>query len=266
MKYLVRTAGFTQTPGHRLSYLAGYLIFFVIAERKLTVNWGQPSFGATLALLVLYLGLYATQPYLTRRLGRFFPLYFLLQMGLVQAMGLLYPFEDTWGLLYIPLAFQMLHLYSRRVALAWGSLFAASVVVTLVFTSGWVRGLGYGLHLVTIGVFFVSFEILYTEAEAARHESQQLLTKLQETHRQLQTYAAQAEELAALNERNRLTRELHDSVGQMIFSIALTAQAARLLLEKEPARLPAQLDHLQELTGGALSRMRALITQWRLGG
>ncbi|MEW5956745.1 MAG: histidine kinase dimerization/phosphoacceptor domain-containing protein [Chloroflexota bacterium] len=262
---LVRAAGRPQIRSYRLSYLAGYLVIFAVAERKLAFNLGQPSFGLAAALLGLFLLLYATQPYLSRRLSRYHHLYLFGQTAIVQTLGLLRPFEDTWGLLYIPLAFQVLHLYLRRTALAWGSWFAASLVITLIFTSGWVRGLGYGLHLATVGAFFVSFVILYTQAETARRESQDLLTKLQEAHRQLQDYAAQAEQLAAIHERNRLTRELHDSVSQMIFSITLTAQAARLLLAKDPAGVPEQLDHLQELTGSALSRMRALISQWRSG-
>ena len=56
---------------------------------------------------------------------------------------------------------------------------------------------------------------------------------------------------------------LHDSVGQMIFSINLTAESARLVLEKDPEQLSAQLESLQELTSGALSQMRSLIGQWR---
>jgi signal transduction histidine kinase len=81
----------------------------------------------------------------------------------------------------------------------------------------------------------------------------------------LEIYAAQAEELAAEQERSRLMHALHDSVGQMIFSINLTAESARLVLEKDPERLPAQLERLQELTSGALSQMRTLIGQWRPG-
>jgi len=101
------------------------------------------------------------------------------------------------------------------------------------------------------------------EAEAARQEGQKLLTELQEAHRQLQLYAAQAEELAATKERNHLARALHDSVTQTIFSITLTAKSARMLLDKAPDQVATQLDHLQELAQGALAEMRALIFELR---
>ena len=85
----------------------------------------------------------------------------------------------------------------------------------------------------------------------------------EQAHQALKEYASQAEELAAVRERNRLARELHDSVSQVIFGITLTSQSARLLLERDPARVPELLDRLEELTGSALGRLRSLIAQLR---
>ncbi len=73
----------------------------------------------------------------------------------------------------------------------------------------------------------------------------------------------QASALAALEERNRLARDLHDSVTQTIFSITLTAESARAMMIKKPERVPAQLERLQSLSRSALSEMRALIFQLR---
>jgi signal transduction histidine kinase len=90
-----------------------------------------------------------------------------------------------------------------------------------------------------------------------------LLTQLQAAHRDLQDYAAQVEALTAAEERNRLARELHDSVTQTIFSLTLTAQAARMLLDQDVVRAAAQLDRVQELARDALTEMRSLIQQLR---
>jgi two-component system NarL family sensor kinase len=69
--------------------------------------------------------------------------------------------------------------------------------------------------------------------------------------------------LAAARERNHLARELHDSVGQMIFSITLTSQSARLLLERDPTRVPGEIQRLQEMTSNALNQLRSLIAELR---
>jgi signal transduction histidine kinase len=74
---------------------------------------------------------------------------------------------------------------------------------------------------------------------------------------------AQAQQLAALEERNRLARDLHDSVTQTLFSITLTAESARAMMVKKPERVGAQLERLQNLARGALAEMRALIFQLR---
>ena len=90
-----------------------------------------------------------------------------------------------------------------------------------------------------------------------------MLAELEATHRRLKTYAGQVEELAALEERNRLARELHDSVSQTIFSLILNARSAQMLLERDPARVRSQLEQLQELAQSALGEMRGLIAQLR---
>lgn len=73
----------------------------------------------------------------------------------------------------------------------------------------------------------------------------------------------QASELAAVDERNRLARDLHDSVTQTLFSITLTAESARAMYNRKPEKVEGQLDRLQNLARGALAEMRSLIFQLR---
>jgi signal transduction histidine kinase len=69
--------------------------------------------------------------------------------------------------------------------------------------------------------------------------------------------------LAALEERQKLARELHDSVSQALYGIALGLHTARLQLERDPAELPESLDDLLSLAQAALTEMRALIFELR---
>lgn len=75
-----------------------------------------------------------------------------------------------------------------------------------------------------------------------------------------------AQEVAVLEERSRLARDLHDSISQQLFSMIFTAQAARAQLDKNPVRSAAQLERLQETAAAALAEMRALIYQLRPPG
>ncbi len=74
---------------------------------------------------------------------------------------------------------------------------------------------------------------------------------------------AQAQELAAVEERQKLARELHDSVSQALYGIALGLHTARIQLDRDPLELPASLNYLLSLAEAALAEMRALIFELR---
>ena len=73
----------------------------------------------------------------------------------------------------------------------------------------------------------------------------------------------QARGLAALEERQRLARELHDSVSQALYGIGLGARTARVLLDRDPARAAEPLDYVVSLAEAGLTEMRALIFELR---
>ncbi len=72
-----------------------------------------------------------------------------------------------------------------------------------------------------------------------------------------------AQSLALFEERQRLARELHDSVSQALYSISLGARTARAQLDREPALAIQPMDFVISLADSALSEMRALIFELR---
>ncbi len=70
-------------------------------------------------------------------------------------------------------------------------------------------------------------------------------------------------ELAVLEERNRLARELHDSISQMLFSMVLNAEASAALFDSNPEAARVQIARLQETSHTALKEMRTLIFELR---
>lgn len=71
--------------------------------------------------------------------------------------------------------------------------------------------------------------------------------------------AEQATQLAKVEERNRLARDLHDSVSQELFSLTMLAAAAGRLIETRPDVAAAQLDEIQATAQRALQETRSLI-------
>jgi two-component system nitrate/nitrite sensor histidine kinase NarX len=74
---------------------------------------------------------------------------------------------------------------------------------------------------------------------------------------------ARAQELAAMEERARLARELHDSVTQMLFSASVIAEVLPRLWARDQADGREHLDDLRVLTRGALAEMRTLLVELR---
>ncbi|MBX3060942.1 MAG: histidine kinase, partial [Anaerolineae bacterium] len=73
----------------------------------------------------------------------------------------------------------------------------------------------------------------------------------------------QAQQLAALQERQKLARELHDSVSQALYGIALGARTARVQLERDPAQAVEPVEYVLSLAEAGLAEMRALIFELR---
>jgi signal transduction histidine kinase len=74
---------------------------------------------------------------------------------------------------------------------------------------------------------------------------------------------AGAREAAALEERQRLARELHDAVTQTLFSASLIGDVLPTLWARDPERAEQALQDLRVLTRGALAEMRTLLFELR---
>lgn len=72
-----------------------------------------------------------------------------------------------------------------------------------------------------------------------------------------------AQRAAALEERHRLARELHDSVTQLLFSATLIAQSVAPAYARDPGEGDRRAGKLLDLNRAALGEMRALLTELR---
>ncbi len=107
-------------------------------------------------------------------------------------------------------------------------------------------------------VFFAAYALAARRAVEARARNEALAADLRQANQRLADSSEQVRRLGAARERQRLARDLHDSVTQTLFSMTLTAQSARLLLGRGPDAVAAQLDQLDHLAHGALEELAAL--------
>lgn len=73
----------------------------------------------------------------------------------------------------------------------------------------------------------------------------------------------QLRDAAAQEERNRLARDLHDTIKQQLFSINVAAATAQRLYGRDPGGAALHMQHVRDLSQAALAEMKALLTHLR---
>ena len=244
-----------------IAYVALYLVFAAAAARGIFELQTDPGFWVIVGLLAFYLLSLLVEPYLISRSMLYLHIINGFQTTIALVLVSFIGNLDYFALLFIPPCTQSILNFPRKTALYWIGAINLLMLVALLMSFPLVESVGYVIIYPTATFLFTALSYLAKQSEEAQNRSEMLLGDLQQANQKLQIYAEQVEELAAANERNRLARELHDSVTQIIFGLTLSAQAARILIDRNPARAVVELDHLQELAQNALAEMRSLIQE-----
>jgi NarL family two-component system sensor histidine kinase LiaS len=97
--------------------------------------------------------------------------------------------------------------------------------------------------------------------ERSEDELGQLIQRLNRMAEQLQNLLHTRQELAALEERNRLARDLHDGVKQQVFATAMQIGATRELLKQDEKAAHKHLDEAEQLSRQAQQELTAIIRE-----
>src|SRR5215203_1802634 len=143
--------------------------------------------------------------------------------------------------------------------------FLAVATLPLAFASGYIylpqdaRFAGAAFlagTMVPVAAFVVGICKAVLDAEQSRREARTLLRELEEANAELKRQAAKAKELAISEERARIAREVHDSVGHHLTAINLQLQNAERFGEKDPERARRKVREARESTLLALAEVR----------
>jgi NarL family two-component system sensor histidine kinase YdfH len=102
-------------------------------------------------------------------------------------------------------------------------------------------------------LFVVVYVVLYSRQAQARAHAQALLGELETAHRQLSEYAARVQDLTLANERQRMARELHDTLAQGLAGLILQLEAANTHLAN------GNTDRARTILQQAMSRARVTL-------
>jgi signal transduction histidine kinase len=212
-------------------------------------------------LLLAWLILFAGVERFKGRWSGYFPLYLGLQsVVLVILLSMAEP-ADFFAVLFAVAGAQAMQRYRARLGAAVVAVFVPLMALSLRKTHAPADTVVLVLTYTAVMVLLSSYGLAARRAGAARARNQALLGELTDATGRLEAYSVRLERLAVARERQRLMRDLHDSVTQTIFSMTLTSRAALLLLERDPTRVGTQLERLEQQTRDAQAEMRALVSE-----
>jgi signal transduction histidine kinase len=246
-------------------YLAFGLTYAAILLRSVLIYQATPYLVEVVGLLLCFLLLFLTVTILPKDIGRWFHLYLGLQTILV-CLLIFSPDHkqyDYFSILFGILGMQAMQNLSYRRGTAWIGFFFILLGYRFISAEGVLKGLITLLIFGAVIIFLSAYSLTTRQAQLANNHNQFLMVQLQEANLQLESHSNTLKQLGIANERQRLARELHDSVTQTIFSMTLTMQSALLLLDRDPNRVGAQLERLNQLAQSALTEMHTLISELR---
>lgn len=261
-----RSTLYNQQARNLLIFLVvvGYIVTFITAARSgFQFSALQIVIGVLLGAGYLIMALFDTEllqrfPENTRHI-----IFFSVQCALVLGMGIVLGPGGNWliGLPMVGVAVERLSPRGRW--LVYLGILAA-IVLPILYYSTWEFALMNALIDSTAIIFVVIITQVRLNEQRAREKAERLTRDLEAANRQLAEYASQAEELAATQERNRLARDIHDTLGHYLTIVNVQIEAAKVMCESDPGRALDALNKAQDLARKGLNSVRESVAALRV--
>jgi signal transduction histidine kinase len=195
-----------------------------------------------------------------------FPVAVLLSIGSVQ-LYLTWLTQESYGILYCPLII-VGYLTDRKNAWWTAPVFIAGFPIASFFLihggpplMSFVLGIVNGTLFFGIGLGIQRFQNTIDKSKKLLQENQYQYQLIHQQNKVLEQYANQIEHQTLVEERNRMARELHDTVGHTFTSVIMGMDAVSYLIEVTPQKAMERLDVLRKVTRQGLEEVRRSIHQ-----
>ena len=123
----------------------------------------------------------------------------------------------------------------------------------------WIGALSLAVTTTALGLFIHGLTV--TSSERAK-----LIKQLEAAQKQLELSHERDTELAALQERERLARELHDSLGHGLVTLTVQLEAAQRLYQVDPQKASILMDEMKQLSRTTMEQLRRSLSGLRTSG
>lgn len=188
------------------------------------------------------------------------------RLGLFAAVAALDPSDEFW-VLFILVPFAAYFALGRVVSLVLGGVCLAFVLAAFTLrVPHWYTQATYLSDVLMFGVGLVLAIAMAGTAigeQAGRIRLEAAVRDLRESHGRLTAYAAQVAELSAAAERNRLARDIHDSLGHHLTAIAVQLEKAQAFRGRDGSAADQAVADARSLARQALQDVRGSVAALR---
>ncbi len=228
-------------------------------SNAMDIDWGKSNQVFTV-LLALHAGVYAL--IFSRLLPlRWFWLSIIMQDGLIIVMSLVLSPANTLMIsmaLYLGLVAVGVNCKPGRDLVTFTVLSASlSFILGSTLREGWIAFHHAILYVAPVTLVATGYIVLYFRMAGSNEQTRTLLRELETAHTELADYAVRVEDLTLANERQRMARELHDTLAQGLVGLSMQLDTVDALLTEQNCR------EAQEIVQQAMQRARSTLATAR---
>lgn len=228
-----------------------------------SIGLARTLLSSSLALLFCIVGLWIF-PRINQLTASWLRLaYFVVQLTIATALLWLTELSSMIFFLPLPLVSQSVIVLPRSIRLLLWLVIDLTVFIPLGLMTDWGQAAISALAYISAIVFVAVFTQVYVSEALSRIEIQRLASALENANRRLRKLAVSADELATIKERNRLAREIHDSLGHYLTVVNVQLEAARSVFKSDPEAALDALSKAQTLTREGLQEVRRSVAALR---
>ena len=138
---------------------------------------------------------------------------------------------------------------------AYTIVYIINAVVRNEFGSAFLISSQYFLVLIVLVLHFIMFNFAMTVSRKNK-QIEENLRELEESRNELLRAYEKVEEATVIEERNRIAKEIHDTAGHSLTTVIMQTEAARLAMEKDPARARHCIDAANLQAKNCLEELR----------
>lgn len=187
---------------------------------------------------------------------------------LIVKIAVIYYMVEIYGyglnsFLYLIIPFEAYFIISEDVGVVASLLMIVMIFINHKFGRSLLQEVSLAWTFISLNLLFLILAMFLMRDYQNDQLKNNLLEKLQQSHRLLEEYARNVAEFTIIEERNRIAREIHDSLGHYLTAVNLQIDRATLYVDRDTQEVKSALQAAKLASSEALRDIRSSVAMLR---